>query len=130
MRKQKRIRTTTNQRAAIDLLKKRIAELGYSVFCVNKKYRKHYLDFVGVLRSNSIGTPNLFLVHPLRNDSVLVRPYWRNQPHKAHEAAIRALRQHRIFYRKQGLRRPEGGNSAWEEYLTPGARNEYMLLTS
>lgn len=125
MRAAKRIRPTKAQRMALVTLKKRLAEMGYLVADVARKYRRHVSDFVIIPK----GWPQQFAIVRIAPHSIVIRPFgvkrndimqklpgWRRELHVS------------ISYAMPQLRYVKNKTDLWRHFVDPKDHATIELL--
>lgn len=117
---------TRRQREKVAELRLRLGELGYFIFAIARRLRKHRHDFLAVHKNNPA---TFFLVRPTRYRSVTIQPYGpTRQPHAVaklveHVRSIRLLVHwvEQIPLNQKNLR--------LEHFLTEVGEREYRRLS-
>ena len=122
----RRIRTTPEQRKALEILKESLAENGYFIFPVARKLQKHGLDLVMVPKYH----PQQFVVaHAMRDKSVTVRPYAFPPLYSEFRRKLANVKAPcRVRWNRKQLA-AERAHPQWHHgYLSPVSEKEYYRL--
>ena len=126
MKRQKAFNVTARQMIKLNKLRARLAESGYFICIVARRFRRQKHDFLAVNKSNR---NEFFVVRPKRDGSVTIAP--NGQPHRPHAVAgiIEDMRSSALFVRWLPQIFSKRTNLRLEHFLTERGELEYRRLT-
>ena len=122
-------RTTKAQRETLVKLRSRLGELGYHIFPVAKKFRRHPRDFLAVPKGGTnIGEPDNFLrVHPRRDGAVSIQPFGPLSSFSWQQKQVACIKPTCFLYWLDWmLALPPSGRDGWYKYLPRCYRGTYL----